>query len=192
MESASEATAFQSCRCPAFSLQLVSLQTLYNLGIVKRSSPQLVLCNYTELACFMGVRSAHCNGLGTLQCHFSAVTQALTQAPPRSLLLPCVGHAAAMHRTFRTECLPGQFLRESTQCCWIQASRHALELCFEDERSTLCAAAQKLLPAAKQGGEPLPEGLLWLLLTGDVSALILVTLANRQLNGTVHIALAHT
>ncbi|KAD5802729.1 hypothetical protein E3N88_14089 [Mikania micrantha] len=27
---------------------------------------------------------------------------------------------------------------------------------------------QKLLPAAKQGGEPLPEGLLWLLLTGKV------------------------
>lgn len=28
---------------------------------------------------------------------------------------------------------------------------------------------QKLLPAAKPGGEPLPEGLLWLLLTGKVS-----------------------
>ena len=27
---------------------------------------------------------------------------------------------------------------------------------------------QKLLPAAKEGGEPLPEGLLWLLLTGEV------------------------
>ena len=27
---------------------------------------------------------------------------------------------------------------------------------------------QKVLPAAKEGGEPLPEGLLWLLLTGDV------------------------
>ncbi|KAK9812133.1 hypothetical protein WJX73_009895 [Symbiochloris irregularis] len=27
---------------------------------------------------------------------------------------------------------------------------------------------QKLLPAAQQGGEPLPEGLLWLLLTGEV------------------------
>lgn len=27
---------------------------------------------------------------------------------------------------------------------------------------------QKLLPAAKSGGEPLPEGLLWLLLTGEV------------------------
>ncbi len=28
---------------------------------------------------------------------------------------------------------------------------------------------QEKLPAAKPGGEPLPEGLLWLLLTGDVS-----------------------
>lgn len=28
---------------------------------------------------------------------------------------------------------------------------------------------QKVLPAAKPGGEPLPEGLLWLLLTGKVS-----------------------
>lgn len=27
---------------------------------------------------------------------------------------------------------------------------------------------QKLLPAARPGGEPLPEGLLWLLLTGKV------------------------
>jgi citrate synthase len=27
---------------------------------------------------------------------------------------------------------------------------------------------QATLPAAKEGGEPLPEGLLWLLLTGDV------------------------
>lgn len=27
---------------------------------------------------------------------------------------------------------------------------------------------QKLLPGAKPGGEPLPEGLLWLLLTGKV------------------------
>lgn len=27
---------------------------------------------------------------------------------------------------------------------------------------------QKLLPGAKAGGEPLPEGLLWLLLTGKV------------------------
>lgn len=27
---------------------------------------------------------------------------------------------------------------------------------------------QKVLPAAKEGGEPLPEGLLWLLLTGEV------------------------
>lgn len=27
---------------------------------------------------------------------------------------------------------------------------------------------QKKLPAAQQGGEPLPEGLLWLLLTGEV------------------------
>jgi citrate synthase len=27
---------------------------------------------------------------------------------------------------------------------------------------------QKLLPTAKEGGEPLPEGLLWLLLTGEV------------------------
>jgi len=30
--------------------------------------------------------------------------------------------------------------------------------------------AQKLLPAAKEGGEPLPEGLLWLLLTGEARA----------------------
>lgn len=29
---------------------------------------------------------------------------------------------------------------------------------------------QQMLPGAKPGGEPLPEGLLWLLLTGDVSA----------------------
>ena len=28
---------------------------------------------------------------------------------------------------------------------------------------------QQKLPGAKPGGEPLPEGLLWLLLTGDVS-----------------------
>ena len=27
---------------------------------------------------------------------------------------------------------------------------------------------QEKLPAAKEGGEPLPEGLLWLLLTGEV------------------------
>ncbi len=27
---------------------------------------------------------------------------------------------------------------------------------------------QEKLPAAKQGGEPLPEGLMWLLLTGEV------------------------
>jgi hypothetical protein len=31
---------------------------------------------------------------------------------------------------------------------------------------------QKLLPAAKPGGEPLPEGLLWLLLTGKVHNII--------------------
>lgn len=30
---------------------------------------------------------------------------------------------------------------------------------------------QKVLPAAKPGGEPLPEGLLWLLLTGKVGSL---------------------
>lgn len=30
---------------------------------------------------------------------------------------------------------------------------------------------QKVLPAAKPGGEPLPEGLLWLLLTGKVDNL---------------------
>ncbi len=29
---------------------------------------------------------------------------------------------------------------------------------------------QQKLPGAKPGGEPLPEGLLWLLLTGDVSS----------------------
>ncbi len=29
---------------------------------------------------------------------------------------------------------------------------------------------QEKLPAAIEGGEPLPEGLLWLLLTGDVSS----------------------
>ena len=28
---------------------------------------------------------------------------------------------------------------------------------------------QQMLPGAKPGGEPLPEGLLWLLLTGEVS-----------------------
>ena len=33
---------------------------------------------------------------------------------------------------------------------------------------------QKLLPAAKPDGEPLPEGLLWLLLTGKVSCQKLV------------------
>jgi hypothetical protein len=27
---------------------------------------------------------------------------------------------------------------------------------------------QEKLPAAKEGGEPLPEGLMWLLLTGEV------------------------
>lgn len=31
---------------------------------------------------------------------------------------------------------------------------------------------QKLLPAAKPGGEPLPEGLLWLLLTGKVGRFV--------------------
>lgn len=31
---------------------------------------------------------------------------------------------------------------------------------------------QKMLPGAKPGGEPLPEGLLWLLLTGDVSSIL--------------------
>lgn len=31
---------------------------------------------------------------------------------------------------------------------------------------------QEKLPAAKQGGEPLPEGLMWLLLTGDVRCCI--------------------
>jgi hypothetical protein len=30
------------------------------------------------------------------------------------------------------------------------------------------AAPQKKLPSMKEGGEPLPEGLLWLLLTGEV------------------------
>ena len=28
--------------------------------------------------------------------------------------------------------------------------------------------SQEKLPAAKEGGEPLPEGLMWLLLTGEV------------------------
>lgn len=31
-----------------------------------------------------------------------------------------------------------------------------------------CHLVQEKLPAAKEGGEPLPEGLLWLLLTGEV------------------------
>lgn len=31
-----------------------------------------------------------------------------------------------------------------------------------------CHLLQEKLPAAKEGGEPLPEGLLWLLLTGEV------------------------
>lgn len=34
--------------------------------------------------------------------------------------------------------------------------------------SLLCLLSQEKLPAAKEGGEPLPEGLLWLLLTGEV------------------------
>lgn len=35
------------------------------------------------------------------------------------------------------------------------------------------ARLQEKLPAAKPGGEPIPEGLLWLLMTGDVSPLSL-------------------
>ncbi|KAI8027744.1 hypothetical protein LOK49_LG02G03826 [Camellia lanceoleosa] len=35
-------------------------------------------------------------------------------------------------------------------------------------RNLSIPACQKKLPAAKPGGEPLPEGLLWLLLTGKV------------------------
>lgn len=31
-----------------------------------------------------------------------------------------------------------------------------------------CSQLQAQLPAAKEGGEPLPEGLLWLLLTNEV------------------------
>ncbi|KAL2465144.1 Citrate synthase 4 [Abeliophyllum distichum] len=40
---------------------------------------------------------------------------------------------------------------------------------------------QKLLPAAKPGGEPLPEGILWLLLTGKVPSKEQVDLLSKEL-----------
>lgn len=38
---------------------------------------------------------------------------------------------------------------------------------------------QKLLPAAQKGGEPLPEGLLWLLLTGACTIAYFSPLFNK-------------
>lgn len=35
---------------------------------------------------------------------------------------------------------------------------------------------QKVLPAAQSGGEPLPEGLLWLLLTGKVGLFLFLNI----------------
>lgn len=35
--------------------------------------------------------------------------------------------------------------------------------------------SQEKLPAAKEGGEPLPEGLMWLLLTGEVRVSVLTS-----------------
>ncbi|XWS35470.1 hypothetical protein CRYUN_Cryun20dG0000200 [Craigia yunnanensis] len=42
---------------------------------------------------------------------------------------------------------------------------------------------QKVLPAAKPDGEPLPEGLLWLLLTGKVPSKAQVNALSRELHG---------
>ena len=44
-----------------------------------------------------------------------------------------------------------------------------LSLCLP---ALLClpACLQEKVPGAKEGGEPLPEGMLWLLLTGEVRA----------------------
>ena len=53
-------------------------------------------------------------------------------------------------------CTPGACL-----CCWSQT------LCLFLEH--LYYVMQEKLPSAIPDGEPLPEGLLWLLLTGDVS-----------------------
>lgn len=39
---------------------------------------------------------------------------------------------------------------------------------------------QKLLPSAIPGGEPLPEGLMWLLLTGEVRSLRCTTHAEQD------------
>lgn len=54
---------------------------------------------------------------------------------------------------------------------------HQFELvaqCLKGDRliSLMLLSVQEKLPAAKEGGEPLPEGLLWLLLTGEVRLLL--------------------
>ncbi len=40
--------------------------------------------------------------------------------------------------------------------------------------------AQEKLPAANEGGEPLPEGLLWLLMTGDVRCSMLARVSTAH------------
>ncbi|CAK7331740.1 unnamed protein product [Dovyalis caffra] len=47
---------------------------------------------------------------------------------------------------------------------------------------------QKLLPAAKPGGEPLPEGLLWLLLTGKVPSKVQVDALSKELRDRATVA----
>ena len=46
---------------------------------------------------------------------------------------------------------------------------------------------QKRLPAAVEGGEPLPEGLLWLLLTGDVPTKAQVEGLSAELRSRAHV-----
>jgi citrate synthase len=44
---------------------------------------------------------------------------------------------------------------------------------------------QKVLPGAKPGGEPLPEGLLWLLLTGKVCVLFEASAFTKYISNTL-------
>lgn len=77
--------------------------------------------------------------------------------------LPCAPVLAPSVPPAAAPCAIGGVVNERRRC-W---SLLAIDSAGSDEWSPLLESQEKL-PAAKQGGEPLPEGLMWLLLTGEV------------------------